>query len=80
MNRYKLQLFAEAVSGKKIVYMYRMLADAKKEAATHLAFTTENSISISRDADTTETKDGPIQLQEQKKLKLLPQHFWHRGM
>ena len=56
----KLQLFAEAVSGKKIVYMYRMLADAKKEAATHLAFTTENSISISRDADTTETKDGPI--------------------
>lgn len=60
MNRYKLQLFAEAVSGKKIVYMYRMLADAKKEAATHLAFTTENSISISRDADTTETKDGPI--------------------
>ena len=30
MNRYKLQLFAEAVSGKKIVYMYRMLADASK--------------------------------------------------
>ena len=60
MNRYKLQLFAEAVSGKKIVYMYRMLADAAKEAATHLAFTTENSTSMSRDADTTETKDGPI--------------------
>ena len=40
--------------------MYRMLADAKKEAATHLAFTTENSTSMSRDADTTETKDGPI--------------------
>lgn len=58
MNR--LQLFAEAVSGKKIVYMYRMLADAAKMDAEHLAFTTENSISISRDADTTETKDGPI--------------------
>ena len=56
----KLQLFAEAVSGKKIVYMYRMLADASKMDAEHLAFTTENSISISRDADTTETKDGPI--------------------
>lgn len=60
LKGYQLQLFNEAVSGKKIVYMYRILADAAKMDAVHLAFTTENSISISRDADTTETKDGPI--------------------
>ena len=60
MNRYKLQLFAEAVSGKKIVYMYRMLADASKMDAEHLALYYRKQISISRDADTTETKDGPI--------------------
>ena len=28
MNKIDLQLFAEAVSGKKIVYLYRVLSDA----------------------------------------------------
>ena len=37
-----LQLFAEAVSGKKIVYLYRLAGKAKEEAAKNLAFTTEN--------------------------------------
>ena len=36
-----LQLFAEAVSGKKIVYLYRLAGKAKEEAAKNLAFTTE---------------------------------------
>ena len=56
----KLQLFGDTISGKKIVYLYRLLSDASKEAASHAAFTTENGISVSRDADTTETKDGPV--------------------
>lgn len=55
-----LQLFAEAVHGKKLVYLFRILEDAAKENGTVLAFTTENSISISKDADTVETKDGVI--------------------
>ena len=60
MNKLDLQLFAEAVHGKKMVYLFRVLEDAASTAGTVLAFTTENSISISKDADTVETKDGTI--------------------
>ena len=52
-----LQLFADAVRGKKIVYLYRLKKDAAKNAATALAFTTENGRTTSKDAD---TKDGTI--------------------
>lgn len=58
MKEMNLQLFAEAVSGKKIVYLYRVLGGTNAAAA--LAFTTENSRTKSRDADSTETKDGAI--------------------
>lgn len=58
MIKMNLQLFAEAVSGKKIVYLYRVLGGTSAAAA--LAFTTENSRTKSRDADSTETKDGAI--------------------
>ena len=58
MKEMNLQLFAEAVSGKKIVYLYRVLGGTSAAAA--LAFTTENSRTKSRDADSTETKDGAI--------------------
>ena len=47
-----LQLFADAVRGKKIVYLYRLKKDAAKNAATALAFTTENGRTTSKDADT----------------------------
>lgn len=64
MKKFDIQLFADeaktAVSGKKIVYLYRILANAANKAATALAFTTENSRTKSKDADSTETKDGPI--------------------
>lgn len=60
MKKMNLQMFAEAVQGKKIVYLYR----PKKEAATKdgaiLAFTTENGRTKSKDADSTATKDGSI--------------------
>lgn len=55
-----LQLFAEAVSGKKIVYLYRLAEKAKTEAAKNLAFTTENERTKSKDAESTATKDGSI--------------------
>ena len=55
-----LQMFAEAVSGKKIVYLYRPISEAATMAGAVLAFTTENSRTKSRDADSTETKDGAI--------------------
>lgn len=62
-----LQLFADAaalakkaIQGKKIVYLYRLLKEATTTDAVHVAFTTENSTTISRDADSTATKDGSI--------------------
>lgn len=60
MKKLNLQMFAEAVSGKKIVYLYRILSTAATTAGATLAFTTENSRTKSKDADSTETKDGAI--------------------
>lgn len=57
---FNLQLFGEAVSGKKLVYLYRILKNAATTDGAALAFTTENSRTKSRDADSTETKDGAI--------------------
>ena len=55
-----LQLFAEAVSGKKIVYLYRLKSTESTKAAEGIAFTTENSRTKSKDSDSTVTKDGSI--------------------
>ena len=50
-----LQLFANPVSGKKIIYLFRILEDAATDDAMAMAFNT-----ISKDADSTVTKDGTI--------------------
>lgn len=55
-----LQLFAEAVQGKKLVYLYRIASKAATANGTALAFTTENGRTKSKDSDTTVTKDGSI--------------------
>lgn len=60
MNKFNLQQFAVAVSGKKIVYLYRLLSKAQSEPGSLLAFVTENGRTKSRDADTTATKDGSV--------------------
>ncbi|MDO4170309.1 MAG: phage major tail protein, TP901-1 family [Lachnospiraceae bacterium] len=60
MKHIDLQLFAEAVQGKKIVYLYRIKKDAATQDGTTLAFTTENGRTKSKDADSTATKDGSI--------------------
>ena len=57
---FNLQLFAEAVQGKKIIYLFRVLSKAADKAAVAMAFTTENERSKSKDADSTATKDGDI--------------------
>ena len=51
---------AVAVSGKQIVYLYRLLSEASSSAGANLALTTSNSRSVSKDADSTATKDGSI--------------------
>lgn len=55
-----LQMFAEAVSGRRIIYLYRLLSEAASANATRLAFATENGRTKSKDADSTATKDGSI--------------------
>lgn len=60
MKKLDLQLFAEAVQGKDIVYLYRILEDAATESATQIGFVTENTRSVSKDTESTVTKDGAI--------------------
>ena len=59
-KEYPLQVFAEAVQGKKIVYLYRVASKEATANGTTLAFTTENRRTMSKDADSTATKDGSI--------------------
>lgn len=62
MRKYDLQLFTAptVVKGKKIIYLFRLLEEAATAAGVNIAYTTENSKSMSRDSDSTETKDGPV--------------------
>lgn len=65
MNRkIDLQMFSgtspETVSGKKLVYLFRVAEDSKTKSAGALAFTTENERTASKDADSTATKDGNV--------------------
>ena len=57
---FDLQMFAEAVAGKKIVYLYRIKEQAASVAGAAIAFVTENGRTKSKDADSTATKDGSI--------------------
>lgn len=57
---FDLQMFSTAVSGKKLVYLYRIQSEASTTEAVTLAFTTENTRTKSKEAESTETKDGPI--------------------
>lgn len=62
MERLNLQLFAEAVAGKKLVYLYRIASEAANNAATAIAFVTENERTKSKDSDAVVTKDGSIRI------------------
>lgn len=70
MFKFDLQLCADAVHGKKIAYLYRLLSEASKSDAAHVAFTTENSTSISRDADAIATKDGSIRTLNEVEIEI----------
>lgn len=60
MRYFDLQMFAETVQGRRVVYLYRLAADAANSDGTVLAFATENGRTKSKDADSTATKDGSI--------------------
>lgn len=58
--KFDLQMYAEAVQGKNIVYLYRILSEAASASGALLAFTTENGRTKSKEGDSTVTKDGTI--------------------
>lgn len=60
MKKFNLQLFAEAVQGSQIVYLYRIAEEAATNDGTTLAFTTENERTTSKESESTITKDGAI--------------------
>ncbi len=60
MKKMNLQLFAEAVQGKKMVYLYRIKKEAAESDGVMLAFTTENGRTKSKESESTATKDGAI--------------------
>lgn len=62
MKKLNLQLFAEAVQGLDIVYLFRRLSAAATKDAVIMAFTTENERTKSKDADSVATKDGAIRV------------------
>lgn len=63
MKKFDLQMFAaEAVSGSKLIYLYRIMSKAASADGVALAFTTENERSKSKDSDTVVTKDGSIRI------------------
>lgn len=65
-----LQLFGEAVAGKKIVYLYRVKSKAATNNGVVLAFTTENGRTKSKDADSTATKDGSIRTPSASEIEI----------
>lgn len=74
-----LQLFAEAVAGKKIIYLYRILSEAASNAATALAFTTENERDKTKDADSTITKDGSIRTPSESETEITASSILSKG-
>lgn len=71
MFKFDLQMFAaEAVLGSKIVYLYRCLEDAATEDGTVFAFVTENTLTESKDNETTATKDGPVNTPGESEIEI----------
>lgn len=78
-HRMDLQLFADAISGKKIIYLYRVLEDASTDDAAVMAFVTENETSISKDADATVTKDGTVRTPNAAEIEITATSLFAKG-
>lgn len=49
-----------AVTGKHLVYLYRIASESATEDGIRIGLTTEDEMSISSDSDATATKDGSV--------------------
>lgn len=74
-----LQTFAEAVSGRRLVYLYRILSEAATQNGTQIAFTTENERTKSKDADSTSTKDGSIRTPGTAEIEITATSIMSKG-
>ncbi|MDD3338432.1 MAG: phage major tail protein, TP901-1 family [Lachnospiraceae bacterium] len=79
MENMNLQLFAEAVQGKKIAYLYRVKSTAATKNGTALAFTTENGRTKSKNADSTATKDGSIRMPGTSEVEITATSILKKG-
>jgi TP901-1 family phage major tail protein len=60
MKKINLQMYGEGVSGKRLVYLYRLHSEAATNDGVALAFVTENTRTKSKESESTVTKDGSI--------------------
>lgn len=82
MDKWMHQLFAsasEVVKGTKIVYLYRVISQQAAQAGATLAFTTENGLSISKDADSTKTKDGSVRTPNDAEIEITATSMFKKG-
>lgn len=79
MKNINLQLFAEVVQGKQIVYLYRILSEAATENATQISFVTENSFSKSKEAEATVTKDGTVRTPGAAEVEITSTSLFAKG-
>lgn len=77
--KFNLQLFAEAVKGSKIVYLYRILEKAATADGAAIAFVTENERTKSKDADSTVTKDGSIRTPGEAEVEITATSILAKG-
>lgn len=70
---------AETVKGNKIVYLYRIFENRTSEAGDLFAFVTDNNRSVSKDADTTATKDGMIRTPGQAEVEITSTSLLKKG-
>ena len=79
MKKINLQLFAEAVQGKQIVYLYRIASKAATTDGATLAFTTENERSTSKESESTVTKDGAIRTPSAPEIEITATSILAKG-
>ena len=81
--KFDLQMFAdeviEAVNGKQLIYLFRVAKDSKKENASAIAFPTENERNVTKDADTTATKDGTIRTPSVAEIEITSTSIMPKG-
>lgn len=77
---FNLQLFKkEAVKGNKLIYLFRILEEASTATGVTLAFATENSVSYSKDSDSTVTKDGSVRVPGEMEVEITSTALLSKG-